>query len=769
MSHSISSPSISQPSISPSSISPSSISPSKSPSRSPSRSLSRSLSSSSSFKNIKSIGSISTLASRDSVLPEYEKLQNSLNRKVLSGRHPKSFKISSELSSQCKLSNDRVNRISKGHNIWSVIDEQSNNNSNTTHNTNYHKHDDIGYQSTRVRIKQYIIDLSNDSELSYGSDVIIITSMDEILCVDKNDCIRCKEVDDLLHDDRVVFRILNFNDITSPEKFTYGNKFWLQVISDDTVGDHSEINFHDGSVLCAKVFDSPNMTSLVSNKSDSDIDNKQKSTSNNHLKKNSPYICGGLTCMKTVETRTTITEIKTEDLFASLFGSVGTQDEIYKTGMSKETKSFTFYKSKAAQSLGVWKAHTAMNNIECEGDVIKSLSPIYMSQDLYCFATSHGAGYKPWPSSLKSDQNENIMSIVEYNQSEDIDDKILLDFNPYQHAHHEEAAEGSKRVEVSNENIFGCLRKTVIRDKTYSNVIDRRCVWRFCSIENARINTAGNTDKRIDETHDIIDTAKSMLKISEETRKGLRRTYDDHKIHGRPLPGGEAFSHNIRLIKSDFALLNTTYYALQTRQKESNARSFYERKLLNQIYSENENDRHHDSDTVSNISFSQYSADDYFDDRSINSEDNSLGAQLVSPIVHANSDSMTSILQNDAIDTIKDRKTLDSRLERAIKQPDALKSPGESMIALHQQLEAMSQKASKFVKAEIETKLLIEKGLYVPKDTVIRSKADVLDPLAIERKMNAFKAADALMFDAILHKERDDQTKKVSDLFQQIK
>jgi hypothetical protein len=86
----------------------------KSPSRSISRTASKSISSSSSSPSspslsqsqslssihkpidLKSIGSISTLASRDSVLPEYEKLQNSLNKKVLSGRHPKSFKISSD-------------------------------------------------------------------------------------------------------------------------------------------------------------------------------------------------------------------------------------------------------------------------------------------------------------------------------------------------------------------------------------------------------------------------------------------------------------------------------------------------------------------------------------------------------------------------------------------------------------------------------------------------------------------------------------------------
>jgi hypothetical protein len=267
-----------------------------------------------------------------------------------------------------------------------------------------------------------------------------------------------------------------------------------------------------------------------------------------------------------------------------------------------------------------------------------------------------------------------------------------------------------------------------------------------------------------------------MLKVSEETRKGLRRKYDDQVIHGHPLAGGESFTHNIRLIKSDFAILNTTYYALHTRHKEIDPRSYYENKLMNQILSEN--DHHQESDTISNLSYSQYSADDYFDDRTVNSEDNDQSLQLVSPISKNNrfnraeeisyedtttSASVSSNMQDNT------RKRLDSRVERALKQPDALKSPGESMIALHQQLEAMSKKASKFVKTEIETKSLIEKGLYVPKDTVTRSKADIMDPIAVERKMKAFKAADELMFNAILHRERDSQQQKVTDLFQQLK
>ena len=65
--------------------------------------------------------------------------------------------------------------------------------------------------------------------------------------------------------------------------------------------------------------------------------------------------------------------------------------------------------------------------------------------------------------------------------------------------------------------------------------------------------------------------------------------------------------------------------------------------------------------------------------------------------------------------------------------------------------------------------MLIDKGLFVPKETSLRSKADILDPMSVERKMNAFKLADALMSDAILHRERDTQTKMVTDLFQQIK
>ena len=771
------------------------------------------------LSSLASLASHSTLASRDSILPEYEKLQSSLNKKVLAGRHPKSFKIASELASQCKLSNERVSRISKGHNIWTVIDEQTKMNDNINHKIHYnHAYSD--YQSTRVRIKQCIIDLSNDCELFYGNNVIIITSMDEILCVDNHGCITCKEVDDLKHDDKIVFRILNIFDISSPEKFTYGSKFWLQVVPDDAINDQSEENFHESSVLCAKVFDSPNMNSLVSTKtyfSNQDIEEQKIYNNNNnnnnnnnknnnnvpkinarHTKKNSPYICGGLTCINTVETRTTVTELKADALFDTLFNpsSSGKRDNAYKDTI-REVKSYTYYKSKAAQSLGSWKVQTAMNNFECEGEIIRALSPIYMSQDLYCFATSHGAGYKPWPSSLKSNQNKNIMAIVKFNEDEEVDESILGEFNPHENQSHvgesETSPPNNNRMESKSENIYGCLRKTVIRDKSYSNAIDRRCMWRFCAIENARVNTAGNVDKGVVETHDVIDSARIALKMSEETRRGLRRKYDDHKlVDGRSLPGGEAFCHNLRLIKSDFALLNTTYYALPTRDKERNPRTYYENKLINQIFTEQEADSHYENDTISNLSYSQYSADDYMDDKSVNSEDikskTSTIAPVFSPITNnrrnffANNDNdiksissnsilskLSSKIQDSKTEETPRRQRLDSRLEKALTQPDALLSPGESMISLHQQLEAMNKKAVKAVKAEIETKMLIDKGLFVPKETSLRSKADILDPMSVERKMNAFKLADALMSDAILHRERDTQTKMVTDLFQQIK
>lgn len=749
-----------------------------------------------------SIASHSTLASRDSILPEYEKLQSSLDKKVLAGRHPKSFKIASELASQCKLSNERVSRISKGHSIWTVIDEQTSLNNNMNHKIHYHQaYSD--YQSTRVKIKQYIIDLSNDCELFYGNNVIIITSMDEILCVDNHGCIICKEVDDLKADDKIVFRILNMYDISSPEKFIYGSKFWLQVVPDDAINDHSEENFHESSVLCAKVFDSPNMNSLVSTKTYiSNHDVYEKKTNSNatkinarHTKKNSPYICGGLTCINTVETRTTVTELKADSLFESLFHpNKGDSLNVHKKDTIREVKSYTYYKSKAAQSLGSWKVQTAMNNLECEGETIRALSPIYMSQDLYCFATSHGAGYKPWPSSLKSNQNSNIMAIVKFHEDEEVDENMLAEFNPRENQSHTGESETSPpngRVEVKNEYIYGCLRKTVIRDKSYSNAIDRRCMWRFCAIENARVNTAGHVDKGVTETHDVIDNARTVLKVSEETRKGLRRKYDDQKlIDGRSLPGGEAFCHSLRLIKSDFALLNTTYYALPTRDKERNPRNYYENKLMHQIFTE-EADGHRENDTISNLSYSQYSTDDYLDDRSVNSEElkskNSTISPMMSPIAKnsrhffnnqndVDSFSSTSIsskvsskIQDRQSEEIQNRQRLDSRVEQAIMQPDALQSPGESMISLHKQLEAMNKKALKAVKTEIETKILIEKGLFIPKETTLRSKAEIIDPMAVERKMNAFKLADALMSDAILHRERDNQTKRVADLFQQIK
>lgn len=59
----------------------------------------------------------------DSILPEFVEYQERYNRAILCGRHPRSFKMGSELWNSVNKSLLRVQKVSKGRNIWNVIDE----------------------------------------------------------------------------------------------------------------------------------------------------------------------------------------------------------------------------------------------------------------------------------------------------------------------------------------------------------------------------------------------------------------------------------------------------------------------------------------------------------------------------------------------------------------------------------------------------------------------------------------------------------------------
>lgn len=196
--------------------------------------------SSSTIAGTKSVASTSS-SIVDSILPEFVEYQEKYNRAILRGRHPRSFKMESELWSNVNKSLKRVAKVAKGRNIWNVIDEDDDHFfSGSALNTD---DDDTSFgSSTRgasvatsgtrrgsqmtsnkkpnlppkikkhtTKINGFVVNMESKEVIQYGSRVVIQNSLGEMLCVDANDEARLKPREDIGAGDRVCFKIIDLD------------------------------------------------------------------------------------------------------------------------------------------------------------------------------------------------------------------------------------------------------------------------------------------------------------------------------------------------------------------------------------------------------------------------------------------------------------------------------------------------------------------------------------------------------------------------------
>lgn len=219
--------------------------------------------------------STSNSSSSTKTLPNFQVIQKSYTKSILLGRHPRSFPRQSELWYHTTVSNDRLNRVHNGHNLWNVVEEESEMNNIMNENSiklNAEKRvkpkNEFNYVSTlqiHEKKKQLeslngiSVDMKSQVRLHFGMSFFIMNFMDEILCVNKWDEILCKPLNKLSQSDRITFKLIDLEDPTNPGAIKYGQPIWLQVIDNSAVADNS---LQAGSVIGSQLFQPPEMGSV---------------------------------------------------------------------------------------------------------------------------------------------------------------------------------------------------------------------------------------------------------------------------------------------------------------------------------------------------------------------------------------------------------------------------------------------------------------------------------------------------------------------------
>jgi hypothetical protein len=223
-----------------------------------------------------------------SISQDFTNVQKQYTRRLVRGRHPKSFPHQSELWVHCKNSLDRVDLISKGHSFWNIVEEEHEKNrfteENKTNNQPEKKpiiYDEPEILNKFININGFEVNTTDEHEMTFGQRLSIMShSGDEILCVDTNDHFRCKLVTDILPSDRICFRLLDLTNPDSMGKVSLEQPLWLQIIDSAEFSD--EYNWTNGSLLGTQLLDPPTMTAVNNRRKYADDTEDNKDIINNN-------------------------------------------------------------------------------------------------------------------------------------------------------------------------------------------------------------------------------------------------------------------------------------------------------------------------------------------------------------------------------------------------------------------------------------------------------------------------------------------------------
>lgn len=429
---------------------------------------------------------IHTLKSYDGTSPpDFARINNLKTKRLLLGRHPRSFPRDSEFWYYYKFSQRRLERIQKGRSLVEVVSSSCLSPSPSLLDIDTSEEGGLFFPSRGSPLRPKLelakplendaIDLKNRVKIHYGMSFVMLNAMGEVLCLSNSESeelrrVECKRSEQLGRADRYVFRLIDLNEPTSAGQVSLNSPVWLQITSETAPADH--LLSEQGMVLGSKLFYAPRMASLQT-------EHKEMPYSSGEYSFSSPLPESLTSLNSNFEPSTTMEPLPTEsadssallelaqrrrrrDAETAICGALAPIRIVHAT-RSENSDTTAKYKSRHARHLAQWIVRSAVRESEEAssepGSPLFTLDPVYLEQDLYCVATTHGATLPQWPP-------RNTRS---------------------------SAGDGDNRV-------FGCLRRVQIRDYSDKWLIDRKCVWRFCAVrtgdEAAHLLMNGVTDQK---------------------------------------------------------------------------------------------------------------------------------------------------------------------------------------------------------------------------------------------------------------------------------
>lgn len=106
----------------------------------------------------------------------------------------------------------------------------------------------IHYFRHCAKLSNDVIHEQGSFRMHYGMNIVLMNSLDEVLCVNQHHEVMCKSEDQLEYGDEICFRIVDLVEPTNPGPIAYGAPIWLQALNSE--GDN---NIYYGFVVGAKV------------------------------------------------------------------------------------------------------------------------------------------------------------------------------------------------------------------------------------------------------------------------------------------------------------------------------------------------------------------------------------------------------------------------------------------------------------------------------------------------------------------------------------
>lgn len=512
-------------------------------------------------------------------IPNFDELHEKYRKGVIRGRHPNSFRKDSEIWYRVHESSSRVNLVKSGCSIDSALDrtlrsqnEIKLNNSSVNLTTNGssirrvsladtlpslsldYKKDllDSSVKESHRSIAGVYLDIRDDVPIKYNGRYTLINKLDEVLCIDKKNKVKCKLPAELSSTDKFVFVLIHMHE-ASTDTLKFGESVWLQLAGSD--------NFQNkkGSVLCSRPWGKVEFTDdfgvatnvhtfhqeSIQNTSSGNTDNNVLSTSNT----GKSDIVGHVEVVRSGEIKGEENNGMNSRTYSHLSWHMG--QWVVRLVEEPPPESTKLLSNKAKVVIAKEQAVQISYDPD-KANRVTSSSYVYLEQDLYCLASARGSTFNAFPKNAKELQSRLHGTSIKYKSTSDgmvslmgLDEeapsssaskksndlasirRICLKSekanasngsNTVKESKERSTIEEQERLDATSRNgsyiDLSTARLCETVDVTMS--IDPQCAWRMLPVDDGRII---DLDAKDQNSVKSAVKASSVLKKSEQGRK----------------------------------------------------------------------------------------------------------------------------------------------------------------------------------------------------------------------------------------------------------